>query len=336
MKLKAPEFWYHTDKSELKSLPLLPFGALFGIASTMRQTLKHSVKAGIPVLCIGNLTVGGSGKTPAAIMFLGLIKDLGIAENPAFLTRGYGRKKDRSGSLLVNPAQHSALDCGDEALLLAKHAPVIVDSDRARGAAYAKENGADFIIMDDGLQNPGLHKDLSLIVIDGSTGFGNKKVIPAGPLREPLFQGLKKADLFMIVGEDKTGAANLLPESSTLIWSNLGPRNNNPSYGVKYIAFAGIAHPDKFFDTLNKLGIKTIKRLKYPDHHSFSKQEIEKLYMMAAEQDARLITTEKDLMRIKGLSLPYLPEYLPVEMKLDQTSEQRAAQLLTDKFKKHQ
>ena len=252
MPLKSPKFWQ--KKNTFLGKLLSPLGRIYAWA--LRRKLKNtkSYRSKIPVVCIGNLVMGGVGKTPLAVSVAEYFKMNGM--RPVFLTRGYG------GGLinvLVDLDKHTAKDTGDEALLLARIAPTIVDADRARGAKTAEKIGADVIIMDDGFQNPQLVKDLSFAVFDGRYGFGNGKVFPAGPLREPVEDGLQRADAFIVVGKDKAGIKEWIDKrfmSLPFIGTHIEQDVSKIAQlsGKKVFAFAGIGYPDKFFDMLRDYG----------------------------------------------------------------------------------
>jgi tetraacyldisaccharide 4'-kinase len=332
MKIGTPDFWYKNSGSDLKSLTLSPFAKIYGAASVGLQKLQNSQKAGIPVICVGNITAGGSGKTPAAIMFAGLVKELELAKNPFFLSRGYGGNIKKG--TMVDLTMHNHRQTGDEALMLAKHATVVIAPDRVKGARMAADHGSDFIIMDDGLQNASIHKDLSVVMISGLTGFGNGKTIPAGPLREPLSSGLEKADIFILVGEDKTGALKYLPENKPLVKTSLEAIHENSDIaGRNYIAFAGIAHPRNFFSRLESMGANLVGTRGFPDHHPYSEKEISSLWRQAGKSNAGLITTEKDFARLGNLPSGKKPEVLRIKMSLDEENRNKLENILVSRFR---
>ena len=237
----TPSFWYPKDSDELplKARILKPLSMLYACGFKIHQGLNTPQTTEVPVVCIGNLSAGGTGKTPTCISFSKIVKEAGIAKNPYFLMRGYGGAE--RGPLLVNPNKHTAWDVGDESLILAQHAPTIISADRVAGANLAAAQGADLVIMDDGLQNPGIHKDIKIIVVNGEMGFGNGLMMPAGPLREPLKNGLKKADAFFLIGEDQTGACDLFPKDIPVFKASLKANKDKlPPKNQKYIAFAGL------------------------------------------------------------------------------------------------
>ncbi len=296
--MRAPEFWYPKEgRSALADL-LAPLGLLYASAGRLRRHLARPARASVPVLCVGNLTAGGTGKTPVA---LALAHRLAARKSrPVFLTRGYGGRE--TGPLLVSLERHSATSVGDEALLLARAAPTIVAHERPKGASLAARRG-DIIIMDDGFQNPSLAKDLSLLVIDGEQGVGNGRIIPAGPLREPVADALARADAIVIVGRSPASEELKLdwrgrPVLSVTLELSAGTRA--ALSGARVVAFAGIGRPEKFFRTLTDARVTLAHTQAFADHHPFLREEIAGLKAKARTESALLVTTEKDWVRIAG------------------------------------
>jgi tetraacyldisaccharide 4'-kinase len=256
-----------------------------------RMTSPQTVPA--PVICVGNLVAGGAGKTPVALALGERLRVQGAAVH--FLSRGYGGRA--RGPLRVDPDRHTAAEVGDEPLLLARTAPTWVARDRVSGATAAVQAGAQLIVMDDGFQNPSLKKDLSLLVIDGGYGFGNGRVMPAGPLREPLADGLARADAVVLIGPDQCGVEAMLPPSLPLLRAVLAPVSAALA-GRKVLAFAGIARPEKFFATLQSMGCHIAAQRAFPDHHPYREEEITALIEAAQHADAVPVTTEKDAARL--------------------------------------
>ncbi len=311
MKLKTPAFWYKNSPSGV-SAALTPFSCLYALGRTYHKTLAKPYESKVPVLCIGNIIAGGSGKTPTALALLALVRELGLSQSPVFLTRGYGGRL--KGPVFVG-GNHKSGDVGDEALLLAKAERTIVSADRAAGAVTAEESGADLIIMDDGLQNPTLKKDIRIIVIDGASGFGNGKLLPAGPLREPLHKGLRQAHGFILIGEDKTGVIDMLPTDKPVFLAEIEvPKEARPKKKARYVAFAGLAHPDKFRRTLEACGADLAGWHVFPDHYAYNVKDMKRLAEDARGKNARLITTEKDAVRLSGMDLPEELDVLPVRL----------------------
>ena len=289
--MRAPEFWQQRGAA---STALLPAAALFDAAGRLRRRLAHPVQAGMPVICIGNLVAGGAGKTP---LTLALAEDLARRDLAVrILSRGYGG--NLAGPVQVDPAIHSYRETGDEPLLLAEAAPCIVAHDRPAGAALARQSGGQVLLMDDGLQNPSLAQDLRLIAIDGGYGFGNGRVMPAGPLRESLESGLGRIHGAVLIGEDRFGLAETLSRRLPVARASLAPKTDASWAGRRVLAFAGIGRPQKFFDTLAGLGAVLVGARGFPDHHPFTAAEIDAILAEAASQDAVAITTAKDRLRL--------------------------------------
>lgn len=320
--MREPAFWRrNSGGARLVAQTLTPLAAIYAAVADSRMR-KQGARAGVPVLCIGNLTAGGAGKTPTAIALAKLLMARGL--KPHFLTRGYGGTQ--KGPLAV-AANHTAHDIGDEALLLARLAPTVVSQDRAAGAQLAVKNGAGVIIMDDGFQNPALEKDFSLIVIDGARGIGNGRVIPAGPLRASLELQLEHASAILVVGpaSDATRALTAKARARGIPVLNGSLQPDMPAInelrGKKLLAFAGIGYPDKFFATLNAAGLAVRTTRVFADHHPFSKSEASDLLDTAAREHLTLVTTEKDMARMRGdAALAQLASQtivLPVAMTFD-------------------
>ncbi len=325
--MKEPDFW-RQDGGLLAKL-LSPLGWVYGMASQTRFNLKKPWKAPIPVLCIGNLVSGGAGKTPVA---LSLGARLNATMGPVhFLTRGYGG--NAPGPLLVDLENHTSSLVGDEALLLAEQAPTWVSANRKAGAHMAAEAGAKVIIMDDGFQNPGLAKDVSLLVIDGGYGFGNGRVIPAGPLREPLAEGLARADALVMIGEDETGALDGLGRDIPPVLKARvipGPE----AAGVKdkdVVAFAGIGIPEKFFDSLRAIGCRLVAAHLFPDHYPYEDEDLDRLRAQAKVTDSVLVTTAKDLARMSEHQRDGI-EVLTIDMEWD---DETALEAILEPLKAH-
>jgi tetraacyldisaccharide 4'-kinase len=289
--MRPPEFW--TAEGLVPRL-LAPASLVWSAAAALRRAGARPFRAGVPVLCVGNLVAGGAGKTPVAIALAGLLSRAG--SEPAFLTRGYGGRL--AGPVLVDPARHGAAEVGDEALLLARAAPTFVARDRAAGARAATDAGAQILILDDGFQNPGIAKDWSLLVVDGGFGFGNGRVIPAGPLREPVEAGLARAQGAVLVGADETGVEARLAARLPLFHARLAAIDPARFIGRKLLAFAGIGRPAKFFATLAECGAELVDAREFPDHHRYRDSEIDALAAAARAAGASLVTTAKDHVRL--------------------------------------
>ncbi len=288
--MRAPGFWRHDGLIAHALAPL----SRFTTAATAKRVAKPGFDCGLPVLCIGNASVGGAGKTILACHILARSRT-GRAR-PFALTRGHGGRL--AGPLEVDPAIHTARDIGDEALLLAAIAPTIVAHDRAAGARLALASGATLIVMDDGLQNPDLRKTVSLLVIDGGAGFGNGRTLPAGPLREPIAAAAARCAAAVLIGADTSGACAALPAVLPVLTAHLVPTSPIPLAGEAIIGFAGIGRPEKFFETLRDLGADLRATIAFPDHHAYRPIDLARLQSHAAKHRARLVTTAKDAVKL--------------------------------------
>ncbi|MBR5598864.1 MAG: tetraacyldisaccharide 4'-kinase [Alphaproteobacteria bacterium] len=285
--MRTPSFW---KTNNLTTTLLAPFSQIYGYITQYRIKNTTPYQSSTYVICVGNITAGGVGKTPISIALAKKYKQEG--KKVFFLTRGY---KGKLKNILVDLNKHTPAQTGDEARLLAQTAPTIISPNRKDGAKLAEKLGAEIIIMDDGFQNPSLKKDESILVFDGSYGIGNGKIIPSGPLRETLETGLKRATSVIIMGEDKTNLKSQITipcYQGTIIPDVLELDNKN------VLAFAGIGHPQKFYETLQKLGYNLIKTKDFEDHHTYTTDELNDLKKYAEENNAYLITTEKDYVKI--------------------------------------
>ena len=296
--MREPAFWYRPPS--LMSRLLSPLGAIYGAATAWRMGRKGR-SVGIPVICIGNYHVGGAGKTPATIKLAQILRASG--ETPFVVSRGYGGRLH--GPVRVQPGFHSALDIGDEPLMMSFRVPVVVSRGRVAGAALAKSEGASVILLDDGFQNPTLTKDLSLIVIDATRGVGNGQVFPAGPLRAPLSAQTLRTDALIVVGEGRgaDGVADALKQRGVHVLQaalKADPKSVAPLRGQRVMAFAGIGDPGRFFSTLRANGVNVVEERRFADHHVFSATQIESLLTNAVAKSLKLVTTEKDMARIRS------------------------------------
>ncbi len=301
MPLKTPAFW---QEKGWQAKLLLPLSWIYLLGHKIRTKLAKPYTSRLPVLCIGGVVAGGSGKTPATHAVIAFIREHGIFNNPVILTRGYGGKL--KGPTIVDPIVHSAADIGDESFIHSAHAPTIVSRNRAAGARLAEAMGADIIIMDDGLQNTSLTKTASILVL-GS--IGNGYMLPAGPLREPLKDALSKAamifetaDTHMYFGQPSTKTVLQIISSHDLSKS--------------YVGFAGLGNPEKFERTLIENGFHVRDFISFPDHHPYSESDLKKLTEVAGS--ATLITTEKDSVRLPA---SFQAEVLQVSMAFEKPQE---------------
>jgi tetraacyldisaccharide 4'-kinase len=318
--MRDPSFWWRD--AGIEALTLMPFAAAYGAVAGYRMG-RRGHAAGVPVICIGNLTVGGAGKTPTALAVARLLINAG--RRVVFLSRGYGG--NIAGPLRVDAARHSAAEVGDEPLLLARLAPTIVSPDRVAGAEMARAAGASVIVMDDGFQNPSLTKNLSIVVIDGTRGLGNGRVIPAGPMRAPLAVQMRHAHALLILGTPSAECDSAIAEAGRrgmpILQGRLEAEADAVSAltGCRVLAFAGIGSPAKFFATLAEAGIPAPVTQAFPDHHRYTRAEAEALIGRAAREDLMLVTTEKDLVRLardpEAAALAKVTRALPVTLQLD-------------------
>lgn len=295
--MRAPDFWQR-GQGGINALALAPLGWAYGLAGKLRRTLTDEWHAPIPVLCIGNVVAGGAGKTPVAIDIGQRLLARGITLN--FLSRGYGGTE--AGPHRVNGEIDNAANVGDEPMLLSRIAPTWIARDRVAGAQAIARNGGNVIVMDDGFQNPALAKTCSVLVVDGRYGFGNGRVTPAGPLRESVPDALARADAIVLIGPDDSDVADqvaALSPNLPLMRAKIVPGDEIEKLsGKKVSAFAAIARPEKFFQTLEDGGCKIVERHGFADHHVFTRQEITTLKERSRDAGLRLVTTEKDLTRI--------------------------------------
>jgi tetraacyldisaccharide 4'-kinase len=321
--MRDPSFWWR--QAGLAAGLLAPAAACYG-AVAARRMARAGARAGVPVLCVGNFTHGGAGKTPAVMTLAKMLHDAG--EMPFCLSRGYGG--NLAGPTQVDVGMHSAAQVGDEALLLARVAPTIVARDRVAGAQAARTAGASVVIMDDGLQNASLAKDFTLAVVDGRRGIGNARVFPAGPLRAPLDAQIARSDALLVIGE-AAGARNVIAAARRLplLHGRLVPDAAAVTALArrKVLAFAGIGDPEKFFATVEEAGITIALQKPFPDHHRYSGEEAAKLVMRAEHDGLSLLTTEKDRARIAGepllAALAARASVLPVTLVVIEADELR-------------
>jgi tetraacyldisaccharide 4'-kinase len=280
---------------EAVSRLLAPFGHFYGAVTARRMRATPDYHSRLPVICVGNFTVGGSGKTPTTIMIAQLLADAG--HRPAVLSRGYGGRI--SGPHAVDVHRNTARDVGDEPLLIARSVPVFVARDRPAGARAieADARGFSVILMDDGLQNPSLAKDLVIAVVDGRRGFGNGRCIPAGPLRAPLVSQLRFVHAVLVNGGAQPAALNVF--AGPVLSCAVAPAGDLAWLREKpLVAYAGIAAPERFFNLVEAQGGRIVERVPFADHHAFTPSDAERLLALARDRRAQLVTTEKDVMRL--------------------------------------
>jgi tetraacyldisaccharide 4'-kinase len=317
--MRPPAFWWR--EPGVATAALWPFGVLYG-AVAARRLSRQGYRADVPVICMGDFTLGGAGKTPAAIATAMLLRAAG--EQPAFLTRGYGGRL--TGPVQVDPTAHDAAQVGDEALLLARECSTIVAHDRVAGTKLARETGASVIVMDDGFHNGSLEKDCSIIVIDAARGIGNGRVFPAGPLRAPLSVQLQQAHALLKIGRgDAADQTFALASSQGLSTFTAQLEANSHAVAAlragPVLAFAGIGNPAKFFSTLKALGIDARRCRAFPDHHRFTQEEAREIVREADAGGLSPLTTEKDFVRLSGdgalAALRARTKVLPVALRVE-------------------
>ncbi|MBO6826219.1 MAG: tetraacyldisaccharide 4'-kinase [Sneathiella sp.] len=326
--MKAPKFWKRGGNSVFQQL-LRPLSAVYAFMDKLNRARVHPQSVGIPVICIGNVVAGGAGKTPVAIAIARFL--LAKGHKVHFLSRGYGGS--HKGPLRVVLDVHGATEVGDEPLILASVAPTWISQDRVDGARAAEAAGAEVIIMDDGFQNPSLVKDISLLVVDGGYGVGNGYLLPAGPLRETWLSAITRADAVIVVDPTEE-SARLSSGGIPLFNAKIVPQDlQSEIVGEKVVAFAGIGRPQKFFKSLLNVGIDVIETVEFPDHHKFSQDDIMKLVELAAANDAALVTTRKDYVRL-STDAKLMTTVFDIDLSFEQPG--RLQKLLSEKLSDHE
>lgn len=320
--MRTPQFWYRSPGT-LSTL-LAPLGWLYAAATAIRvRRSAQGYHAACPVICVGNLNAGGTGKTPTVIALAERLRFR--QKSVVIVSKGYGAQ--REGAWFVNPQADTAHDVGDEPLMMSAFATTVVSPDRLAGIQLAESDGAHVILMDDGFQSPAVRKDLALVVVDALQGFGNGKCIPAGPLREPVAAGLRRADLLLSVGSAEHQNLFKMPGDTHVprVQGQLVPLPTGmPWSGIRAIAFAGIGLPEKFFRTLRSAGVVLEGEHSLGDHEPISRALFDRLYREAQAKGAQLVTTEKDAIKLppdlRALVMPF-----PVRLAIEDWSEIDAA-----------
>lgn len=294
--MRSPRFWH--QPLSWRAVALMPFGWIYGLTVMIRGALTKPYTPNIPVLCVGNFTLGGAGKTPCVIYIAGQLRKQG--HNPFIVTRGYGGRL--KGPHIVNATQDSAADVGDEALLHTRHAPTIIAKDRVAGAKEAEAQGATVILLDDGMQNPRLAKTFTLAVVDTQSGVGNGMVFPAGPLRAPLAWQMKRVNAFITIGSSSPAKSPFLQRirNKKILTARLQPISAEWINSCRVLAFCGIGQPQKFHATLMELGADIARFCAFPDHYVYGAADAKKLIADAATGNLTLVTTEKDMARLQS------------------------------------
>jgi tetraacyldisaccharide 4'-kinase len=294
--MRAPDFWDEKPGAGTNLLAglLAPVGAAVDAAGRLRRAVARPYRAPVPVVCAGNLVAGGSGKTPTVLALAVLLARRGIAAH--IVMRGYGGRL--AGPVRIDPATHDAGAVGDEAMLAAVHAPCWIARNRAAGVRAAVDAGAEAILLDDGFQNPHVAKDLSLVVVDATYGFGNCRLIPAGPLRERVADGLARANAVVLIDGEADAPGPLAGSGLPILRAELVPLDGERFAGARVVAFAGIGRPGKFFASLGRLGAELVVERGFADHHRYRGDELAALRRAAERAGAALVTTVKDWVRL--------------------------------------
>ena len=316
---ESPPFWW--EKADWRAWLLSPAALVYGLVAGRRMRKHQGAPVAVPVICVGNFTVGGAGKTPTALALAQAAKKKGLT--PGLLSRGYGGSIDRT--TMVDPDHHRARDVGDEPLLLAREALTVVSRNRVEGAAMLISQGANIIIMDDGFQSARLAFDYALLVIDSRRGIGNGFIVPAGPVRAPISVQLARATALLKVGEGNQAdpfVRRSARAGKPVYFAEIVAKPDADWPGSKVLAFAGIADPEKFYRTVSQLGMDVVARRSYADHHHLSDDEIEDILKTAKASDLMIVTTAKDHVRLAGhhgkaQELAEKAKVVEVEMKFD-------------------
>lgn len=320
--MKTPDFWKRRSTASFLLRPAAAVYAYFSARHQERQK-KNTYRSRLKVVCVGNVVAGGSGKTPVAAEIAKILQTEG--KKVVFLSRGYGGSLDNT---VVDPKKHGYYDVGDEPLLLAEIAPVVIARNRGDGARIAEQTGAEYLIMDDGFQNHTLHKDLSLLVFDGGIGIGNGLMLPAGPLRENMDLALKRADFAVISGRDASEIGKSLAGRIKILSGAVHPVSSDRMNIGRWFAFAGIGRPEKFRETLADLGANIVDFRSYPDHYPYTDKDIENILSTAEKLDAQAVTTAKDMVKIP-LRYRDRIKSLKVEFRFDRGKDELLSALLS-------
>lgn len=295
--IKTPEHWY--KDFGIKAALLMPIAWLYGLGRRMHVMFSKQNALPVRSICLGNLTSGGSGKTPCALAVMHILQSIYPKKNLMFLSRGYGGTLQ--GPVVVDHSLHKSHQVGEEPLFLAQKFQTVISKNRMIGAYFARDHKADLLVLDDGFQNPSIGANVNLLVIDGAMGIGNGALIPAGPLREPIHDAMKRADAILFVGKDQHGVLEKIPSKVPVFKLRADlflPKNFDKSRPA--LAFAGIGYPQKFYDALRLLGVNIIVTHDFPDHYHYTQDDIDRLIHESQKKNAQLITTEKDAQKLSG------------------------------------
>lgn len=318
--MKTPQFW---QKKNLISYLLLPLTWIYILASHLRNFFISPTKINKPIICIGNFTAGGAGKTPIALAIGKMLKEMKVD----FAYLGHGFKAKNDDLIVVNKDLNNAAEVGDEALLLSEISDVFIAKNRVIAAKKIEEiPEKKLIIMDDGLQNPSLKKDLKILVIDGEYGFGNNMILPAGPLRIKPSRAIKNIDLVIIIGEDRFNLAQKFKDKKVIL-AKIIVTNQKQIVGKNFIAFCGIGRPEKFFNSLKKSGYNLIKEISFPDHYPYNKKDLEELLALSKRDKTVLITTKKDFVKFDKKYKKQI-QFLDIEVEFKMEDQQYIADKL--------
>lgn len=317
---EAPPFWW--SEPDWRAWALYPLSWLYGSVARSRMDRAPRVPVNVPVICVGNFTVGGAGKTPTALALADAA--LAVGRKPGFLSRGY--RGSLRATTVVDPTRHNARDVGDEPMLLAAKAPTVVSPDRLQGARQLVAEGADLIIMDDGFQSASIRFDYALLVVDADRGIGNGHVIPGGPMRAPMLDQMRHATALLVIGEGAAADAVIRSAgraAKPIFKGRFGVPGSDRFRDRQVLAFAAIGNPDKFFESLQATGARIVERRSFGDHHVFTDDEIAELMDLAQKQDLEIVTTSKDMVRLvgghgKAQDLARTASVLEVELRLEQ------------------
>lgn len=327
--MKAPSFWQ--KKKSVLSVLLAPMGYLYARATKRRLEKNEPFRAGLKVVCVGNLAVGGTGKTPVCLALGDFFHKQG--QNFFYLNHGYHSKEQ---NILLPKGSIYREGLSDEAFILASKAPTVIAKNRKEGALLAQKSGAKLLIMDDGFQNPSLYKDFSFLVVDGEKGFGNGRVLPAGPLREPVREGIQRAQAVILIGQDKTGVLPFLEnmekkrgQKLPVLKAEIRPDEIliRELKGKPLLAFCGIGRPEKFYNMLKKEELTVSKTISFPDHHLYKEKELSNLLSLAKQEGLILVTTRKDTVK---LPLSFREKIQTMDIELVFKNEAKLKELMRD------